>query len=659
MHPAAQHRRRRRTRAGLAAFVAASATWIGAQSAVAFDTGPHFDMTRDALTTEGFGDKAIQIAQVNNWFVDFYENSEKIPQSGHTGIGRRLVGGGLFSREHWDQQVVSAADRSHFDETDGGYSNTSAITNEWDRLSRATRALAIEARDRNDPLQLLTALGISLHEVQDFYTHSNWVEPTGDPGRSGPGWGAKGWGTTPTWFDVPPAIRSAERIYTAGSTGIVRDHGGWNADGNANLQTSMAKDWEGRPLYTEAYTAAYFASRQWVQGVRAAVNDEAFWARTIAFADVNGQLATDQKGALNISMASGHWHGQGEPCSINWKLSCGARNGVGGNLLDLRSAIISFFDNGKSRYRTKWESLITRMNDPAASGPGLEFASSRPMQVSTRFVKTDITRFAEIDNLDIPGRADMFMRLRVGGQNYISGVINDRDTFNFHGANKPFSFLTAVANGATFDTPVQTIRIRIKRATSAWQAQMTTCTCASTTADGSSSTSACMTTSNAVTTTPTACRSTTQSRPDCASATSATSRSRSRVTALPAGGDWAARRSGSTSNPWRSAEQSTNGLRRATAPTASPPSCHSHHGTPPSRRSRSCGRWMHPCGVTMITPTPTAGTGVGTRSSPTPRALLRSAFVSAAGVSSVAEWATGTARPSTGRFRPSRRSPRP
>ncbi len=462
MYLGTHKRRRRRARTGLATVVAASATWVGAQCAVAFDTGPHFDMTRDALTTEGFGDKAIQISQVNNWFVDFYENSGKIPQSGHTGIGRRLLGGGVFSRENWDDKVVSAADRSHFDETDGGYSGTAAVTKEWDRLSSATRALATEARDRNDPDQLLSVIGISLHEVQDFYTHSNWVEPTGDPGRSGPGWGSKGWGTTPTWFDLPPAIRSAERIYTAGSTGIIRDHGGWNADANANLNSSMAKDWAGRPLYTEAYTGAYFASRQWVQAIRTAVNDDAFWSRTMAHSNVNGQLASDQRGALNISVASGHWHGQGEPCSPNWELTCGARNGVGGNLIDLRGSIINFFDNGKSRYRTKWESLITRMNDSNATGPGLVFTSSRPMQASTRFVRTDITRFAEIDNLDIPGGADMFLRMRLGGQSYMSGVINDRDTFNFRGANKPFVFLKAVSMGTTFDTPVETIRVRIR-----------------------------------------------------------------------------------------------------------------------------------------------------------------------------------------------------
>ncbi len=48
---------------------------IAVGPAAAYDTGPHFDITRDALAAEGFGEKAIQIAQVTNWMVDLYENA--------------------------------------------------------------------------------------------------------------------------------------------------------------------------------------------------------------------------------------------------------------------------------------------------------------------------------------------------------------------------------------------------------------------------------------------------------------------------------------------------------------------------------------------------------------------------------------------------------
>jgi hypothetical protein len=261
----------------VAAVVAAVAALVAAPRASAFDTGTHFDITRDALSVEGFNSRAIQSAQVSNWLVDLYENAEKTPFSGHAGFFVDIIGGAspLSGFWKWPDEVVEAADRSHFDGTAGGFANTALVMAEWERLRRSVAALAVEARERNDPEQLLSILGISLHQVQDFYTHSNWLEPGGVPDGVGPDWAGQGFGATATWFDIPPAVREAERIHVGGSTGVVRDHGSWKADGNASLTRSNAKDWPGRPLYTEAHLAAYFASRQWVRAIRARVADEA------------------------------------------------------------------------------------------------------------------------------------------------------------------------------------------------------------------------------------------------------------------------------------------------------------------------------------------------------------------------------------------------
>lgn len=447
------------------AAVALALAMLAAPQARAFDTGPHFDITRDALGAEGFGNDAVRIAQVNNWFVDLYENAETIPYSGHASFGVRLLGGSLLGSEVWDERVVKAADRSHFDQTDGGFANAAAIALEWDRLRRTTGALARESRDRNDPRMLLAVLGISLHQVQDFYSHTNWLEPDGVAGRDGPGWAQRAFGKTPTWFDLPPAVREGEELYSAGSRGIPRDHGSWKADGNAALAGSMAKDWPGRPLYTEAHVAAYFASRQWAQAVRAWVADDAFWARALAQGGT-GELTNDQHGALNISVASGHWQGQGEACNPSLStLSCGPRNGPGGNLLDLRGAVSDYFDDFRSYYRSRFEGYVRRLNDPVlTTGPVFEVPSSQPMQHVTRFVQLAITRFAEVDNLDVPGHADMFVRARVAGQSYISGVVNDRDVFSFRPPNAPYRFIKSLPVGATFPTPVRSIRVRIRTA---------------------------------------------------------------------------------------------------------------------------------------------------------------------------------------------------
>lgn len=199
--PGRRWRRRVRLRLALLAAAALSALAL-APSALAFDTGPHVEITADALASEGFGPTATQVVQVNEWFVDLYENADKSPYSGHGGFWETLLGGGYGAREHWPQEVVDAADRTHFDATNVIFFNAQAITVEWERLQRTVYKLMREARDRNDPLQALTALGISLHQVQDFYSHTNWVERTLSPLSEGPDWATKGYGATPTWFDV-------------------------------------------------------------------------------------------------------------------------------------------------------------------------------------------------------------------------------------------------------------------------------------------------------------------------------------------------------------------------------------------------------------------------------------------------------------------------
>jgi hypothetical protein len=454
---------KRRGRCGMLATILVGLTL--APAAMSYDTGPHFDITRDALTSEGFSDTAVKIAQSTNWMIDFYENAKENPFSGHTGTFRIIVGGALFNREHWDDAVVQAADRSHFDQTEGGFATTEAVSAEWDRLQRNVGIIAREARDKNQPETLLAIIGMSLHQVQDFYSHTNWVEPTGTAVAGGPGWEAKGMGGTPTWFDIPKAVRDAEDIYSAGSFRRVRDHGSWKADGNITLGSSMAKDWPGRPLYTQAHTASYFASRQWVQGLKAYVADDAFWNRAIAFNNPPGSLKHDQSGATNISLASGHWQGQGEVCKPSLAFDCGKRSGPGGNLVDLRGAIKDYFSQQRSRYRLLFERLIVRMAAPNLVDPVFPVTSSQPMQRTTRLARLEITRVAQIDNLDVPGDADFFARAQIAGQPYLSAVIHNFDTFGFRAPNAPFTWLKALPNGATFDTPVATITVRLRTGT--------------------------------------------------------------------------------------------------------------------------------------------------------------------------------------------------
>src|SRR3954469_1598428 len=91
----------RRLRAILSS--AAVACLVAPAGADAFDTGPHSDITRDAMLAEGFGGTATDVAVVNNWFVDLYSNASKVPQSGHADTLVEIVGSLIGPGANWAQ----------------------------------------------------------------------------------------------------------------------------------------------------------------------------------------------------------------------------------------------------------------------------------------------------------------------------------------------------------------------------------------------------------------------------------------------------------------------------------------------------------------------------------------------------------------------------
>ena len=97
--------------------------------------------------------------QLDNWLIDYYSNTK-------TDLLKPSI---AVSKDD--------SDKLHFDNL---YSTTQ-VTHYWGHLARNGRRAIQDAAKQNDPLQGLTLLGVSLHAVQDFYTHSNWVERTRVP----------------------------------------------------------------------------------------------------------------------------------------------------------------------------------------------------------------------------------------------------------------------------------------------------------------------------------------------------------------------------------------------------------------------------------------------------------------------------------------------
>ncbi len=448
--------------------VVVALTALSASPARAFDAGPHTDMTRDALTAEGFKPTAADVGVVNNWFVDYYWNADDNPFSGHAGFWTTLFALiDIPAIEFWSQDVIHGTNHMHFDSSQEGFpnlSNTQGVDAEWQRLMKVTRAQLEKAKAAQDPLTVDTAIGMSLHTVQDFYAHTNWVEETGGfSSPNGPGLSPE-FGSHPTYFDVPKPERDKKTIFSA-VTGIDRGHGSWNSE---SLSDGANKDWPGRPLYDKTYITAYFASRQWIRAARGWLGDEALWARAQRLGSPRA-LRSDLRASHDVSQYSGHWQGSGEPCR-KVVAACGDRYGWAGSVFSLRAAIKTYHENytealRASEARLRFEDLAPAFDDQPGGAPVPEPASTRVMQAQTRFVKLEVTRMRGYDwALGDPGPddADLYANARVRGQPFASTVIHDHDQFGFSGVYAPFTWIRSVPVGWRASTPIRSITVRVR-----------------------------------------------------------------------------------------------------------------------------------------------------------------------------------------------------
>jgi len=458
---------RSHARRGCAATVLIALAW--AAPAHAFDTASHNDMTVDALSAEGFGARATDVARVSNWFPDLYFQADNVPSSGHAGIVKTIVGLGFIRNEHWPQSLIDSAKRMHFDFMPRvpALDSTAGVDAEWDRLRKATFGVVRGAVAHNSVEELLVAIGMTVHQVQDFYAHTNWVEPSSPPAGDGPGWLARGQGNVPTWFDVPKTER--DKVLVAGDSAPGRrGHGSWQEDGNLNLKTASAKDWPGRPLNAEAQMAAYFASRQWIRALHTWTGDEALWARAQRYAQNQSALSHDIGGAFNISWQAGRWAGEGGVCTP----FCGEDSGAGGSLLGLDVAVKAYFlTRGRTIFRRTFERLAPRISADTPPEVPLSLVpveSSRDLQAQTQFVRARVLRMRGVGfgGLGDPGPddADLYARATIAGQRYTSAIINGHDSFSFPKPYYPLTFLKAVPVGGRYNEPVSQILVQVRTA---------------------------------------------------------------------------------------------------------------------------------------------------------------------------------------------------
>lgn len=394
MKNAMRKRRSRFLSRAVAGVTALSVAGI-APLASAFDTGHHSDLTREALADLGFSDTAIEVAQVENWLVDYYSNRE-------AGV---------------DDSIKTDCDKLHSD----NLFNEASVKNYWDRFTVNAKAAFSEAARNKNPRQVLALLGMSLHAVQDFYSHSNWAELHGPPGGFDY--------STLTYFDASSRTGVKTGKASSNNTPGQAPHGGYY-DG-------MNHDWYGKANWDRAYVLAYAGSRQWTNQARLWVSevDPAIWeqARQISLTSKQlEKLSSDHNAAYRISewvknplgSDDGHWKGKG--------------SGDTGSFATFTAAWIlgttdsDFVEDFKNR---SWHKLLSGglrgsldlgVNQPPPSpAPPITIF---PIKKSAIFLKTVSVK--DLDGIDpLPtDDADFYAKVGIANQTFIEATQNGHDT---------------------------------------------------------------------------------------------------------------------------------------------------------------------------------------------------------------------------------------
>lgn len=368
---------------------------LGSRPAHAFDTGHHSDLTREAMAPEGFGDAPIRVVQLQNWLVDYYSNRPLGPK---------------------DQ-----ANTLHFD----NLFTADQLRNYMGRFKNNTKSLIQQAARNRDPVKVLTVMGMTLHAVQDFYSHSNWAElharTAGGPYRTETWWGGA----------LPSGLYTARAGHYSGPTppSYVQPHGGYTS--------GLNHDSYNRPRWDEAYVFAYVGSREWVRALGNWVNEAnpGFWNTVKAYNPAGGDksdLDRDHWAAYRVSEwaktgdEDGHWKGRGSGSTSEF-VAFTSKWGATGESVYSRQ----FRGSGclLEQMSSGLHGNAAPMGTPPEVAP-LAGQAFRAVIVRTLSAKEkDDVGTLEL-KIDPGGDSDFFAKITVAGQTFVEAMQMDRSSVN-------------------------------------------------------------------------------------------------------------------------------------------------------------------------------------------------------------------------------------
>lgn len=254
-----------------------------------FDTWWHAECTRKAMTANGFSPDARLATQVSNYLTDFLAVLN-MPNELLSKVGVESL---RFRSNH-------SYDYLHFD----AIFSTADLEKNWSALFSNTCATLKKyaAGGLTEPgfrlIILYNIIGASLHAMQDFYSHSNWVNLYQQKGTS----------PIPIWYDITPEQRKQMKLFT----GIYQKP----YNGHVSHE-ELNKDCSTRPFNAEAVEVAERASIDWVKRLIDSI-PEVPWGELKAYSIQNDMIMKkflsklDATFLTSSSIVGGHFDG-GEP----------------------------------------------------------------------------------------------------------------------------------------------------------------------------------------------------------------------------------------------------------------------------------------------------------------------------------------------------------
>ena len=322
-----------------------------ASPASGFDTYWHQEAVRRVAETFSFSEDARKIMQLGNFSPDFFGPVSEF-------AGNNLQGKALESLKQFGAANAlsrEAATFLHFDNLYGELDGNPRFDHLFTQLLNNTQTSLAGYRkqpatdDRTRKVLILVALGASLHAVQDFYSHSDWVHQDFSHAPAGLASLTASEKRAPTWFEYRDKAGDPAKWTFQVKTGIyppvagaVNTHTHMNHD-NSRL-TYREYENPGQPLASEAvyhnagnvsarpddpasitahqqyaYNTAVAASLEWVRKVeenadaKAAIDFARAWNLKTDKPKLAKELEAGIATQLALSCAAGKWDGEDPP----------------------------------------------------------------------------------------------------------------------------------------------------------------------------------------------------------------------------------------------------------------------------------------------------------------------------------------------------------